>query len=382
MVTQSAEKPATQTSYSPGLEGVIAGPTDICTVSSEKQTLTYRGYDIKDLIAHSDYEETAYLLLHGELPSAPALAEFKATLVKERTLPQIVTDFLAKVPQDSHPMEQLKAATALLALFDEDKANNSHDANIRKATRLIAKFPTIVAFGHRYRQSLELIQPAGEDLNIGENFLYMTTGEKPQPTVSKVFNATLQIYAEHGFNASTFSARVVTSTLSDMFSGIGAAVGALKGPLHGGANEQAMKMFQTVGSIENAEPWLREALANKTKVMGFGHRAYKQGDPRAGILKAMREDLIRELGDAPWPHIADIMEQIMLDEKGLHPNVDYPIAYMYFMMGLPTEIYTPIFAMGRVAGWASHVIEQLDNNRLIRPKALYEGHADRDFPIR
>jgi len=369
----------TPPAYSPGLEGVIAGTTSICTISPEIQSLTYRGYDIKDLMLNSSYEEVAYLLLFGELPTQVQLCDFTAQLVAERNIPTQVAELIAHLPKDAHPMDTLKAGVALLALYDADKNIHTKEANIRKAIRLTAQTATLVAYNHRIRQGLPVLAPQGAEYTHAENFFYMAFGKKPSPITAKVFNATLVIYAEHSFNASTFAARVTTSTLSDIHSGVTAAVGALKGPLHGGANEQAMLTFLEVKTPENAEAWTREALAQKKKIMGFGHRAYKNGDPRAFLLKGMRDELISELGDAPWVHIADTMEKIVADEKGLFPNVDYPIAYMYYMMGIPTEIYTPIFAVGRIAGWTSHIVEQLANNRLIRPKALYEGPKDRAF---
>ena len=371
--------PPVTPAYSPGLEGVIAGTTKICTISPEIQSLTYRGYDIKDLMLNSSYEEAAYLLLFGELPTQVQLCDFTTQLVSERHIPDAVLQQIQGVPKDAHPMDTLKAGIALLALYDVDKNNHSNDANTRKAVRLIAQTATLVAYNHRIRQGEAIIAPQGSDYSHAENFYTMAFGKKPSPVMAKVFNATLVIYAEHSFNASTFAARVTTSTLSDIHSGVTAAVGALKGPLHGGANEQAMLTFLEVKTPENAGRWTREALAQKKKIMGFGHRAYKNGDPRATLLKGMRDELIAEIGDAPWVHIADTMENIVVAEKGLFPNVDYPIAYMYYMMGIPTEIYTPIFAVGRIAGWTSHVVEQLANNRLIRPKALYEGPKDRAF---
>lgn len=380
VIAGNASAPA----YSPGLEGVIAGTTSICTIEPEKQTLTYRGYDIKDLIGKASFEEVAYLLLYGELPSAAQLVEFKQTLAANRAIPEPVTQMLQQFPKSNHPMDHLKAGAALLALYDPETGDNSNEANLRKAIRLIAQTPTLVAYSHRLRNGQPLIAPQDGGYTHAENFLYMVFGQKPTPAVTKVFDATLVIYAEHSFNASTFSARVTTSTLSDIHSGITAAIGALKGPLHGGANEQAMLTFLEVQTPEKAEQWTLEALAQKRKIMGFGHRAYKNGDPRATILKAMRGELLEELaaqgkGNAPWPQIADTMEDIVLREKGLYPNVDYPIAYMYYLMDLPTPIYTPIFAVGRMAGWTAHVVEQLANNRLIRPKALYEGPAYRSY---
>jgi citrate synthase len=375
MTTTTTTSSSPTPSYSPGLEGVIAGPTNICTVNPQGTSLTYRGYDVKDLIDHCSFEEVAYLLIYGALPKPGQLLEFNQALVRERAVPEGVLQAISQFPAHTNPMDSLKAAVALLALQDPDKDENGHEANIRKAIRLTAKIPTVVAAAHRTQAHQPIIAPMGSELSLAENFLYMLLGNKPGPVVARVFNATLIIYAEHSFNASTFSARVTVSTLSDVYSGVLAAIGTLKGPLHGGANEQSMLTMLEIADPAKAEAWLRQALVDKRKIMGFGHREYKVGDPRATILTAMRQDLINELGEAPWPPMADAMQAVML-EKGLHPNVDFPIGYMYYMMGIPTHVYTPIFAVGRIAGWTAHIIEQLDNNRLIRPKALYEGPTD------
>lgn len=361
-------------SYKPGLEGVIAGSTRICSVSPAGDTLTYRGYDIKDLLAHCQYEEVAYLLLFGELPTASQYAEFRGQLVAERAVPEPVLEVIRRYPKDAHPMDALKASVALLALYDPDKNTTGHEANVRKAIRVTAKLPTLVAAAARANEDKPVLSPAGPELSHSENFLYMLQGQKPNPVVARVFDASLIIYAEHGFNASTFSARVATSTLSDLFSGVTAAIGALKGPLHGGANEAAMRVLMEIGSEERVLPWLEEALAEKRKIMGFGHREYKTGDPRARVLTAMRDELLAALPPAAWPAIADKLEAEMVARKGLHPNVDFPIGYMYYMMGIPIAVYTPIFAIGRVIGWSSHIVEQLDNNKLIRPAADYQGN--------
>ncbi len=363
-----------ESAYSPGLEGINAGITSICTVLPDGSSLTYRGYDIQDLAAKCSFEEVAYLLLHGELPTPNQMVAMQQTLVKARRLPDEVMNLLRSFPRGVNTMDALKAGVAVLALSDPDAGDNSTEANFRKATRLIAQIPTLVAALHRLDLGLEPVSPLGMDASHAENFLTMLLGEKPGPVVAKLFDATLSIYAEHGFNASTFAGRVIVSTLSDMHSGVLGAIGALKGPLHGGANEQAILMLQAIGSLDNVDPWLEDALANKKTIMGFGHRAYKQGDPRARLLTRMRDDLIKELNsDAPWPAMADRLADRLLEAKNLHPNVDYPIGYMYYMMGIPTRVYTPIFAIGRIAGWTAHIIEQLAANRLIRPNAVYTG---------
>ncbi|MEB3286651.1 MAG: citrate/2-methylcitrate synthase [Vampirovibrionales bacterium] len=369
----------TTAAYSPGLEGVIAGETKLSFVNSDINSLMYRGYDIRDLVDKSTYEETAYLLIYGELPSKAQLAEFSDTLKKERGIPQQITDAFRTLPkQGAHPMDLLRAGVAMLCFYDAELTDNSHEANVRKAVRLTAKFPALITHSYRINQGQEPIE-SDNSLNHSENFLYTLLGKKPDPYFAKTFDATLICYADHGFNASTFAARVTTSTLSDMYSGVVSAIGALKGPLHGGANEEAMKMLIEIGSPDKAEAYIMDALAKKKKIMGFGHRAYKTGDPRAFILSEMAGKMSQQLGETKWHEIATIVESTIKREKNILPNVDFPTAYVYYMMGLPIEIYTPIFALSRVAGWTAHVIEQLDNNKLIRPKVLYEGDRNRPY---
>jgi citrate synthase len=367
--------------YSPGLEGVIAGTTTISHVNPDLCSLMYRGYDIRDLVKHSSFEEVAFLLLKGKLPTQSEYDQFCAQLKQERDLPAVLVDAFKTFPPNSIPMDMLRTSAALLALHDPDKDDNSHEANIRKAIRLIAKFPALIAYSYRINRGLEIIKP-DNSLGHGENFLYMLQGKKPDAYMAHVFDCSLICYADHGFNASTFSSRVTVSTLSDIYSGLVAAIGALKGPLHGGANEEAMKMLQEVGTPENAEAWVLDALATKKKIMGFGHREYKHGDPRAFILNEMGAEMSEKLGDTRWYKTASIVEEVMHREKNIVPNVDFPTSYIYYLMELPIEIYTPIFALARVSGWTAHMIEQLDNNRLIRPKALYEGPDHLDFVLR
>ncbi|MDX2083803.1 MAG: citrate/2-methylcitrate synthase [Candidatus Melainabacteria bacterium] len=361
-------------SYKPGLEGVVAGTTTICSVDSERNRLCYRGYDVRDFVLnHTAYEEVAYLLLNEKLPNRSELEIFQQTLAANRTLPESVLGVLRQLPKAAHPMEHLRAGVDVLVMQDPDRTDSSHEANIRKATRLLAQVPVLVAANHRLSQGLPLIEPADSRLTLAENFLYMLSGEMPSPVRSRIFNATLVLYAEHGFNASTFTARVVASTQSDLHSALSAAIGALKGPLHGGANEKAMNMLLEIGGIEKVDAFVADALAAKKKIMGFGHREYKTCDPRAVVLKGLARDLANELGDTQWLDMGDRVEALLSQEKGLFPNVDFPIGYIYYMLGIPTPVYTPIFALGRVAGWTAHIIEQLDNNRLIRPKVIYEG---------
>lgn len=364
--------------YSPGLEGIIAGVTTISHVNPELNSLMYRGYDIKDLVQYATFEEVAFLLIKGHLPTQAEYDGFCALLKQERGIPQSIIDAFKAFPPNSNPMDMLRAGTSLLALTDPDKDNDDHEANVRKAIRLVAKFPALITYSYRINRGQPIVEP-DNSLGHGENFLYMLLGKKPDPYVAHLFDISLICYADHGFNASTFASRVTVSTLSDIYSGTISAIGTLKGPLHGGANEEAMKMLMEVGTPENAEAWVLDALATKKKIMGFGHREYKTGDPRAAILMDMSEEVSEKLGDKKWYRIARIVEATMYREKNIVPNVDFPTAFIYYLMGLPIEIYTPIFALARIAGWTAHMIEQLDNNRLIRPKALYEGPQHVDY---
>lgn len=366
---------ATQYPYSPGLEGVPGGITKISDISSERSSLQFRGYDVHDLAEQGTYEETAYLLLYGKLPSSSELVTFRDTLSRTRPLPGEVIAALRMTPRHLHPMDQLKIAYSMLAGFDPNYGHDDHGSNIRKAIRIIASAPVIVAAAHRLRHGEEPIAPDPE-LGTAANFLYMLTGHRADEYTERLFDSTLTLYAEHGFNASTFACRVTVATLSDIYSGIVTGIGTLKGPLHGGANEEAMRMMLEVGSPSNAEAWVRDALTNKKKIMGFGHREYKKGDSRAMWLTPKAKELGQRKGNTTWGEIADTLENVMLTEKGLYPNVDFPAGYTYYLMGIPIELYTPIFVVARVAGWSAHAIEQLDNNRLIRPKAIYEGPKD------
>lgn len=364
----------TYENYSPGLEGVIAGISKISKITSATARLEYRGYNVHDLAEKGSFEQTAFLLLKGHLPTQTELDEFNKTLGQERAIPAQVIDSLRLVAPGTHPMDTLKVAYSLLAGYDPDYNSEptDHEANVRKAVRILAKAPTIVTAAYRISQGKEPVAPDAT-LTTAANFLYMLHGEKSDDFTVKVMDASLTLYAEHTFNASTFACRVTVATLSDIYSGIVTGIGTLKGPLHGGANEEAMKMLETIGTPENAEPWLRNALDTKAKIMGFGHREYKNGDSRAMYLTEVAKEIGKRKGNTKWGEIADILEQIMLDEKNIRPNVDFPAAYAYYLLGIPVELYTPIFVMARVSGWSAHAIEQLDNNRLIRPTQIYEG---------
>jgi 2-methylcitrate synthase/citrate synthase II len=359
--------------YSPGLEGVVAGETAVSTVETG---LTYRGYTIEDLGAHSNYEEVAYLVLHGELPTAAQAQAFRQRLGAAAQVPAELIATLRSIPPAASTMDVLRSAASLLAHWEPEVNDNGHDANIRKAERLIAKMPVVVAARQRLKEGKEPIA-ADPSLPLPANFLWMLRGEKPSERQAKALDVSFILYAEHEFNASTFSARCVVSTLSDLHSGITAAIGALKGPLHGGANERAMEVLQEVKSPAEAEQWIRNALAQKRRIMGFGHRVYKDGDPRAVYLKKLTVEVAKETGHHDLEQIAEIIEQTVRTEKKLPPNVDWPCARLYHYLGLPIDLYTPLFVVARVVGWSAHIIEQLDNNRLMRPRGIYKGIAER-----
>jgi 2-methylcitrate synthase/citrate synthase II len=362
--------------YSPGLEGVIAGETAICSV---EEGLSYRGYAVGDLAAHCTFDEVAHLLIHGELPTASQLGEFQSRVAAARRLPPPLKDLLAALPKWTTPLDALRTAVSALGHFDQDAADNSHDANVRKAERLLAQIPVAIADHYRLANGLQPTA-ARQDLGQAANFLFMLRGSEATAEEVKALDVSLILYAEHEFNASTFSARVIVSTLSDMHSGITGAIGALKGPLHGGANEKVMDILLAAGGPETAEAWTKAALARKERIMGFGHRVYKTGDVRAEILKqyartmansSSPEEVRAEL--LKWENTADVIERVMAVEKNMYPNLDWPAGRLYHAMKLEIPLYTPIFAMARIAGWTAHVIEQLDHNRLIRPRALYKG---------
>ncbi len=371
---------ADQDRYYPGLEGVIASESAIANLEGKEGSggLEYRGYRIEDLATAVSYEETAFLLLHGDLPTPAQLAEFDARLRAARSLPEPLVALYGQIPAAVHPMDVLRTSVSVLAHFDPevDLPPSDHAANVRKAERMIAQMPTAVAFRERVATGRAVILPRG-DLDHAANFLHMVNGTVPSDTMRKAFDLSLVLYTEHELNASTFAARVTVSTLSDIHSGIVAAIGTLKGPLHGGANEEAWKVLERVGSPENAGRWIEEALARKERIMGFGHRVYKTGDPRTQILQPFCTRLAAEVGDDRWERIAEPIEKAVTAQKHLPPNVDWPSARLYHYMNLDTDLYTPIFAMARVAGWSAHIIEQLDHNRLMRPRARYTGPPNR-----
>jgi 2-methylcitrate synthase len=355
--------------YSPGLEGVIAGETAISTVTGG---LRYRGYPIGELAEKCSFDEVAFLLLHGELPKASELVDFQKRLAAARKLPDSLRELLKAIPRTTSPMDALRSAVSVLAHYDPEVNDNSHAANVRKAERLLGQIPVAIADQRRYCKGLAPIPPK-PTLSKAGNFLYMLHGREPSPEDIKAFDVSLILYAEHEFNASTFAARVICSTLADLHSSIVGAIGALKGPLHGGANEKVMDVLREIGEPDKVESWMKDAFARKARIMGFGHRVYKTGDVRAGILKKYAQKLAALTHNMKWEIMADKIEEIMAKEKNMFPNLDWPAGRLYHAMGLEVPLYTPIFVMSRVAGWSAHVIEQLDNNRLIRPRAKYTG---------
>ena len=361
--------------YSPGLEGVIAGETAISTVSGG---LSYRGYSIEDLARYGTFEETAYLLLYGDLPSAEQLDEFRRRLTAAAQVPKPVIDTLRQIPANASSMDVLRSAASLLSHWDRDAGDNSHDANVRKAERLLAQLPVMMAARHRLKQGKEPV-PAESGRSLASNCLHMLFRSDPTPAHVKAMDVSLILYAEHEYNASTFAARVIVSTLSDLHSGVAGAIGALKGPLHGGANEKVMDVLRAVGKQEHAEPWVRDALARKEKIMGFGHRVYKDGDPRAVYLKELCAQLAAETGNEPMEATADAIQKVIWEEKKLPPNLDWPTARLYHYLHLPVDLATPLFVLSRTSGWSAHIIEQVDNNRLIRPRARYIGPERRPW---
>ena len=353
-----------------GLESVVACTTSISAIVGS--TLTYRGYTIEDLAAHSSFEEVVYLLWNGRLPTQKEYSDFQASLHEKMALPQRCFGWFHGLPTEVHPMDFLHTVVAGLSLHDPDANVIADEPNRRKAIRLTARLGTIIAAYHRVRTGQWPLQPIkGESLSW--NFLYMLSGEEPEPKRVKQFDTCLILHADHELNASAFSARVTSSTESGLYSSIMAAIGTLKGPLHGGANERVMRMLQEIGSMDHIEPFLKEALAEKRKVMGFGHRVYKEGDPRAKILREMSRQITAEIGQPQLYEMSVRIDDVMQREKGLLPNVDFYSATVYHAMGIPTDLFTPVFAMSRVAGWCAHVLEQYAKNRIYRPRGKYVG---------
>ena len=355
-----------------GLDGVVVDRTAISMVNPETNSLTYRGYPVEQLAARCSFEEVAYLIWHGELPDAGELAEFVALERTRRALPEELFEVLGRLPTNCHPMDVLRTGLSYLGACDPGEGDSSPEANLSKALDMMAKVPSIVAFDRRRRRGQPPVAPDPE-LTFAENFFQMCFGEVPEPAIVECFEISLVLYAEHSFNASTFAARVVTSTLSDIYSAVVAAVGALKGQLHGGANEAVMRMLNEIGAPEHTLSWLGGALASHRLVMGFGHRVYKHGDSRVPTMRAALEKVAALRDGQSLLSTYAILERAMIEGKGIYPNLDFPSGPAYYLMGFDIEMFTPIFVMSRVTGWTAHVIEQLEANSLIRPLSAYVG---------
>ncbi|MBU3994306.1 MAG: bifunctional 2-methylcitrate synthase/citrate synthase [Actinobacteria bacterium] len=359
-----------------GLAGVVVDETAISKVNPESNSLLYRGYPVQDLSAKCSFEEVAWLLWHGELPSADELSAFTARERAMRALDPAVKATIDLLPIQAHPMDLTRSAVSAIGALDPGANAEGQEANLAKAERLFAQLPAVVAYIQRRRRGLELIDPR-DDLDYSANFLWMTFGELPSAAAIDVFRVSMVLYAEHSFNASTFTARVITSTTSDLYSAVTGAVGALKGALHGGANEAVMHIFTEIGTAENVKSWLDEALAAKRKIMGFGHRVYRSGDSRVPTMKAALDVLIAERGATELIALYDALEADFVARKGIYPNLDYPSGPAYHLLGFDTEVFTPLFVASRVTGWTAHIIEQQGSNALIRPLSAYNGVAER-----
>lgn len=357
-----------------GLEGVVAGASKICEVDGEKGELFYWGYNIHDLAEGTSFEETAYLLWNGELPGKVQLKELKSALVKKSELNSSVRELIARFPRSASPMAALRTAVSSLGMYDATLGDKSAKANQERAVLLLGNTAAIVAGFERIRKGSDFIPPR-EDLGFAANFLYMMTGTKPDETAAKAFNIALVLHADHELNASTFAARVTAATLADIYSAATSAIGALQGPLHGGANEAVMKMLTEIGDASKCESYVMKAFSEKKKIPGFGHRVYHAEDPRATHLRKMAKDLGEKLGQPQWHEMLRKIEEVVWREKKLYANVDCYSAAVYKLLNIPLDLYTPIFAVSRMSGWTAHVLEQYSDNRLIRPRAEYIGPA-------
>jgi len=360
--------------YARGLEGVIANESALSNVVGKLGELSYVGYHIDELVENCCYEEVIFLLHHGRLPDRAELTAFEKGLRSDRNLPGQVIDFLKNAPKGASPMDVLRTAVSMLGLYDERAKIGEPDleADAAIALSLCAKTSTIVAAYHRFRNGLEL-PPIREDLTEAQHFLYLITGEVPSDTAARVLDVSLILHADHGMNASTFSARVTVATLSDMYSAITSAIGTLKGPLHGGANEGVIHMLQEIGDLDKVDAFVEGKLERKEKIMGIGHRVYKVLDPRAPFLRKLAIQLTEELGEPKWIKMSERIAELMRERKNLEANVDFYSATVYYSLGIPTDLFTPIFAISRTSGWTAHVLEQLRDNRLYRPLTLYTG---------
>jgi 2-methylcitrate synthase len=360
-----------------GLEGAVIDTSSVSKVNSETNSLIYRGYPVQDLADHCRFEEVAYLMYYGELPNKAQLEAFEKTERNYRDISKANLDVIRLLPKKCHPMDSIRTGVSFLGTEDDRVWDATLATNLDKAIRLLAKIPTMVAADYRFKKGLDFIPPR-KDLTIAENFFHMCFGKVPDTKVVKAFDASLTLYAEHSFNASTFTSRVVASTESDIYSSTVAGICALKGPLHGGANEMVMHMMIEIADPAKAEQWMLEALAQKKKVMGFGHRVYKKGDSRVPTMRKYAQVMADHIGDQKWMKIYDALEKVMIDKKKIYPNLDFPAGPAYYMMGFEIDFFTPIFVMARTTGWSAHVMEQRANNRIIRPLSEYIGPAQRN----
>ena len=359
-----------------GLLGIVVDETTVSHVVPELSALTYRGYTVQELCDKCDFEEVAYLVLNGDLPNKKQLKKFIKEERSERKLSKQILADIQKMPKNAHPMDVIRTCVSLMALEDKDTKDNSPKANMRKAMRIFAKTPTAVAAYFRYRKSKKIISP-DKKLSFSENFFKMMFGKVPDKEIVRAFDISLILYAEHSFNVSTFTARTITSSLSDLHGAITGAIASLKGPLHGGANEAVMHMMKEIGKPEKAKAWIENALEKKKVVMGFGHRVYRTGDSRVPTMKHYMFKVAKLLKKEKYPKMYEILEKVMLEKKNIHPNVDFPCGPTYYMMGIDIDFYTPIFVMSRITGWSAHIMEQHTSNKLIRPLSKYKGEEVR-----
>jgi 2-methylcitrate synthase/citrate synthase II len=362
-----------------GLVGVYVDDSKVSRIVQETNSLTYRGYAVQDLCDKCKFEEVAYLMWNGELPTRAQLADFEKTERSLRGLDPALIEVLKKLRHDAHPMDVLRTAISFIGAQDPAWADESPAANLQKSVNMMAKLPTIVAAWAHIREGREPIAPRA-DLSYSENFFHMLSGKVPEPEIVSAFDKTMILYAEHSFNVSTFTARTITSSLSDIYSAVTGAIGSLKGRLHGGANEAVLDVINEIKEPEKAQAWLDDALAKKKTIMGFGHRVYKNGDSRVPTLKAAFNEVSKLKGGEKIGQIMDILEQGMLEKKNIKPNVDFPTAGLYALMGIDKDLYTPLFVMARITGWTAHVAEQLQGNKLIRPLCTYSGAPQRPVP--
>ena len=364
-----------------GLRGVAAASSSISDVNGEKGELIYQGYNIHDLATHSTFEEVIFLLWNKRLPTTSELEDLKRALSASYELPPQILDLMKSFPHEADPIDVLRTVISALEFYDPNSRDHSREASVRTAIRLTAQFPTAVAAAERIRHGQEPVKP-NSAFNIATNFLYMLKGEQPSAEEARIFDVALILHADHEFNASTFTARVVAGTLATMYGAVTAAIAALSGPLHGGANTNVMKMLLEIGELENVEGYLKKALAEKRKIMGFGHAVYRTEDPRATHLREFSRVMGERGGNSKWYQMSLKVAEVMMKEKGLYPNVDFFSASTYYLMGIPLDLYTPIFAVSRISGWTGHVLEQYADNKLIRPRAEYVGARDlRYVPI-